>query len=138
MDETSLNQPRHPDYEQIQGAWKIVLAWTSGKRTFHAVDNIHVFQEDVYWWDAPHLPLQSNLFHYRINPTTTPKSVDLISDEGISQGIYRLTSQTLTTCFPEDDGAERPTEFVSCLDRGWNMSIAKRLAVCPQRASDAD
>src|SRR5262249_55204690 len=49
---------------------------------------------------------------YKLDPAKKPKEITTTNDEGKThRGIYKLDGDALTLCVPDEDGAERPTEF---------------------------
>jgi RNA polymerase sigma factor (sigma-70 family) len=51
---------------------------------------------------------------WKLDPARKPKEITTTNEEGKTHnGIYKLDGDALTICLPEDDGAERPTEFAT-------------------------
>jgi uncharacterized protein (TIGR03067 family) len=67
---------------------------------------------------------------FKIDPTATPKAIDLTFTDGPGKGssatgIYELDGDTQKICFPRP-GRPRPTEFVSKTGNGQMIQILKR------------
>ena len=67
----------------------------------------------------------------RIDPTKNPKEIDYLFNEGSNKGktqkgIYKFDGDTYTDCCSEP-GGERPTEFKSTKENGWEIMVFKRI-----------
>ena len=67
----------------------------------------------------------------RIDPTKNPKEIDYLftkgAFEGMTQkGIYKFEGDTFTDCCTEP-GGDRPTEFKSTKDNGYEIMVVKRI-----------
>ena len=67
---------------------------------------------------------------HKLDPSTTPKSIDAVRTKGADKdkpmlGIYELTDDTFKVCFAPA-GKDRPTEFVSKEGSGDRLIVMKR------------
>ena len=99
------------DRKQIQGTWKVIYSADSGRDMPQEQLKALRFtiKADSLVMDAG--GRVSNIT-YKLDPTTSPKSIDLIDEGSMTPGIYELTGDVLRICINEDDGP-RPTEFAS-------------------------
>lgn len=118
---------QQPDTERIQGSWRLVKAMAAGKLTRRSLGTLEIYDGNVFRWVLADGSLESQEFAFRLDPTKNPKHIDLTSDDGTLQGIYNIEDEKLTTCFPENDGDDRPTAFMSSQETGWNLGIAERV-----------
>jgi uncharacterized protein (TIGR03067 family) len=121
-----VRQP-DPDVARLIGTWKSIRIEPqdiSGNASFTLVD---VFDHTFCWWIIPG-DVTSYKFEYYLDSSKTPKHMDISNDEGTSHGIYLLDGDRLITCFPAEDGAERPTSFVACRDKRWSVIESTRLS----------
>lgn len=106
-----FNEEKDPR-KQLIGVWKFVSAVDGGdvlprEKTDPAelviTDKKVVLRgipgEDETKWD------------FEIDPTKTPKMIDLKTDDYTVFGIYEIVSGKLKICFNEDPNGQRPTKF---------------------------
>jgi uncharacterized protein (TIGR03067 family) len=101
------------DGELIQGSWSIVGLEAGGKaepeKTYRG--NTFTFSKDkALLQERGHPPIE---FTYALDPTKTPKTIDLATAKGSSnlRGIYKLDGDDLVLCLSL--GGARPTEFTT-------------------------
>ncbi|GAB5440606.1 MAG: hypothetical protein Fues2KO_09550 [Fuerstiella sp.] len=99
------------DYKNVQGTWRVILAEDSGRtgpqdtlRDIRVVITRNAFNMEVAG--------RTNESTYKLDPTTTPRSIDLTSEGRTTPGIYDLQGDTLRICMSEDTD-QRPTAFDS-------------------------
>jgi uncharacterized protein (TIGR03067 family) len=113
----TANNRDNADREKIVGNWTVVSGQEDGKalpaekvKGSHVVitkDTITVHEENN----------QKRVMSYKLDPSTTPRQIDLTTTEGsdkgkTSHGIYALEEDTLKICFALP-GKDRPKEFTS-------------------------
>ncbi len=101
---------RHPDYENLQGQWKIVSSEWDGEPNEEAVGNLFTFDgTNLRAWIRI---LGHRSLNYELDPTKEPKHLTAKSgrppNESVYTAIYELDGDSLKLCFREHD---RPTGF---------------------------
>ncbi len=104
------------DKQAIQGVWQTTAVEVNGKDTPEKAralreigDSKWVFGADkvTYQLDSKDMPAA-----YTIDPSKTPKQIDLRPEEGNpGLGIYSLEGDVLKLCLPGPGGDARPTEL---------------------------
>ena len=70
-------------------------------------------------------PDHTELGTYELEPTSDPKTIDVVTELDTSKGIYRLEGDSLRIC-GVPNGAERPTEFVTKRGTTQTLFVLKR------------
>ena len=104
------------DYDLIQGAWRI-----EGK------DERCVFAVETMSMESRDGDKKTSL--YRLDPSKTPKAIDIIHQEGSERGstilgIYSIEGDTLRFCWASSVTAGRPTAFKEM--SGADLAVMKR------------
>lgn len=101
--------------EKFQGTWRLVSQEYKGMETpsKDLKDDSVIIQGDKMIGKHGQQVKQETVF--QIEPTATPKTIDLKTIKGVEVGkkvlgIYRLEKDTLTVCLSEKEG-DRPQEF---------------------------
>lgn len=69
---------------------------------------------------------KEKLAQYKLDPTASPKTIDIIKKDKVELGIYELEGDTLRICLTKD--LRRPTKFESKSETGRNaLVIFKRV-----------
>jgi uncharacterized protein (TIGR03067 family) len=69
---------------------------------------------------------KEKLAQYKLDPTASPKTIDIIRKDEVTLGIYELEGDTLRICLAKD--LRRPTKFESKSETGRNaLVIFKRV-----------
>jgi uncharacterized protein (TIGR03067 family) len=99
------------DRDAIQGTWSVILAVDSGRTAPpEALRDIRfVITKDKVTMELGGRKQEST---YTLNPSTSPKSIDLTTNGHTKPGIYDLQGDTLRICTSEDTDM-RPTAFDS-------------------------
>lgn len=106
------------DNEALQGTWAIVEVVASG-----VVAPKDKLKDGRFIVDKDRLTIrgvpgdkEDYEFRFRVDPSTTPKQIDLVVVKGGKKGehqpgIYQLDGDTLTMCFPMRVSGGRPKQF---------------------------
>lgn len=100
------------DKDRIQGTWQIIDMQEGG----YAVPAELVQMLSCVFHDYTlemHAGKQVQKNTFTLDPSTTPKSIDMVDDERMKRGIYELQGDTLRLCFEKNHPGQRPTAFVS-------------------------
>ena len=117
------------DLDRLQGTWSRASAEVNGKPT--PEDELKkttlIIEGDHYTLRTPEGDRRGTI---KLDPTKSPKQVDLIPSEGPNKGktlagIYELDGDTLRYCLTLT-GKERPTEFASKPGSGQGLFVNKR------------
>jgi uncharacterized protein (TIGR03067 family) len=94
------------DPAKIQGSWKVVAAEDSGEKApKEALKDLKwVITKDKITYKFAE---KTTEWSYKLDPTTTPKWIDLTEGERTTLGIYELDGDNLKICFPEGPNGER-------------------------------
>jgi RNA polymerase sigma-70 factor (ECF subfamily) len=110
------------ELERLQGEWKMVALEVNGKKVDDNVVRtwLLVIEGDRY---NPGSGEVSTEYAFRIDPTRTPKAIDLIPSEGPYHGkafraVYSLNGDRLTVCRPLDPDDDRPAGLCASSRRG--------------------
>jgi uncharacterized protein (TIGR03067 family) len=102
--------PARTDRDQLQGTWRAVRVEFQGVEMKDAGIRL-TFVGDEYVLSAAFGEAPRSA--YRLDPTRTPKEIDMVSAAGaVWPGIYRIEGNTLTICL-EQGGQGRPTAFAT-------------------------
>jgi uncharacterized protein (TIGR03067 family) len=107
----AVDPKQKPDTELIQGTWLIVGLEAGGKaepdRNYR--NNTIVFIKDkATLQERSYSPID---FTLALDPTKTPKTIDLTTKGNVLNGIYKLDGDDLTICL--SIGGKRPAEFAT-------------------------
>ncbi len=64
---------------------------------------------------------KEKLAQYKLDPTASPKTIDIIKKDMVELGIYELEGDTLRICLAKD--LRRPTKFESKSETGRNALV---------------
>lgn len=114
------------EQEKIKGAWKITALESEGAS--EKEDASLTFGDDkltVAFKD------EKKTAAYKLDPSSQPKSIDIIPDDGPEKGktikgIYSLDGDALKLCFASTPKKDRPTEFVTKKDSGSVLMVLKK------------
>jgi uncharacterized protein (TIGR03067 family) len=128
------------EQEKLQGKWKAISIEMRGQASpapagaelFLLIDG-NKWTIEVYNQAGEKVAVLGQ-FTFQIDPTQTPKTIDLIDQERIDKAvdkcIYKLDKDTLTVCSPNmgrtvDSNKQRPREFKTA--DGGTIRVLKRV-----------
>ena len=118
-----------PELEKFEGTWRYASMEAEGAPLPEAAfkDARLVLRGDQFTLTNP---MGTNRGTYRLDPTQTPKLIDVEFTEGPEKGktvlgIYELEGDTCRVCRGQA-GKPRPTEFVSKAGSGYLLEVLKR------------
>ena len=107
------------DQKAIQGTWDVSEFILDGKPRPEDVTRglKFVFIGDTMKLVGP-VGIGEHAYKFTLDPTKTPKAIDVVPQDGPSEGksgpaISELTGDTLKLCIPNNETKDRPTEFKS-------------------------
>jgi uncharacterized protein (TIGR03067 family) len=102
------------DQDEIQGEWKVISGEHDGQSWPDDLVKMTMvtFEGNKMSIDARNKQQQPNEAKFKLDPTKTPKWIDIDMKGNPGVGIYSLESDTLKLCFREGKDA-RPTEFAT-------------------------
>jgi len=104
------------DVKKLQGRWQV--GWEQrGGHTVYDAETVIVTDDQISIGPSSTLPGAGDEFNpptkvFRLDPTKTPKAIDLVYGSQLSQGIYTLDGDLLRLCIA-DAGVKRPTSFAA-------------------------
>jgi uncharacterized protein (TIGR03067 family) len=108
---TKSESAQEHDVSTIQGTWQVTYSEDSGRiapqemlRELRFVIDEHTLTTEIGG--------RKSVSTYKLDPSTNPKSTDLIENGRTKQAIYDLVGDTLRICIAES-GEQRPTAFDS-------------------------
>jgi uncharacterized protein (TIGR03067 family) len=112
--------------EKFKGTWKLVSEVDSGKNIPADPNEVFIFDGKKNCTNKCGLGIRDE-FELKVNPTKTPKEIDLIPlkepNKGIpSLAIYKLEGNKLSICINFNVGAKRPTAF-ECNESNRNIIL---------------
>jgi uncharacterized protein (TIGR03067 family) len=114
------------DLDAIQGTWQFTYLEEGGDPVpAELVEQLqHVFDGESLTMIVGE---KEKLATYKLDPTSSPKSIDIIREGNTEQGIYELQGDTLRLCLA-NDSQPRPTRFDSKPASGRHaIAILKRI-----------
>jgi len=109
----------------LKGTWQVISAEEGGDPLPAGIISQlkHVFDGDAIIMVVGE---KEKLAQYKIDPTASPKTIDIIKKDEVSLGIYELEGDKLRICLSKD--LRRPTKFESKSETGRNaLVIFKRV-----------
>jgi len=116
----------------LAGEWVVdSLVYNGRPRPVGKDPQRHVFAPDGTWTVYRGERKLNGNRAYRVYATTDPPSITLKFDAAEqdgpeSDGIFKVTGNTLTLCYPQPGGTRRPTAFESAVGSRINLIILKR------------
>jgi uncharacterized protein (TIGR03067 family) len=114
------------DLEKMQGTWQLVSIESGGVQLNHSPSFVKVKGERLFWVSDPKRGREIGTGRrFKINPTTTPKAIDLDDVEVratgqsipiVVEGIYEVDGDTLKLCLNRT--GERPKSFATKTEKG--------------------
>ncbi len=131
-------EPKQPavkagdDFQCIQGTWQSLDIELEGQQApAKLVQSTQViFSDSSYQVVVSGKTTES--CSYVLNPQTSPKAIDAVSEGHRQLGIYRLDGDLLQLWFAKESAPVRPTGYVNQLEesRGYSMTLKR---VIPER-----
>jgi uncharacterized protein (TIGR03067 family) len=119
------------ELKKFAGSWTFESVVAGGKQEANAafMQMTMTFEGDKHTVKADDKVVQAGIM--RLDPTTTPKSIDVTFTDGpqkgaVILGIYEISGDTLKVCF-DLEGKTRPTEFSSMPGSQTFVAIHKRV-----------
>ena len=125
-DRTAVPSTRSDD-SNIQGTWRVVFPEDNGRSAPPEAlrDILFVITKDKVIMESGGRKQEST---YKLDPSTSPKSIDITAEGRTKPGIYDLQGDTLRICISEETEV-RPNAFDSQPDSVNDLVITmKRLA----------
>ena len=112
---------RASDLDNIQGTWQVTYSEDGGRiAPQELLANLRFIIDGQTL--TTEMAGRKSVSTYELDPTSSPKSIDLTENGRTKQGIYDLVGDTLRICFPET-GKQRPTAFDSQPDSANDVII---------------
>jgi uncharacterized protein (TIGR03067 family) len=115
---------------KLKGTWQAVSEEVDGRkaRPMELEKTFLVIEGDRY---TQRLPDATRKGTFKINPSKTPKQIDITQADGPDKGktmlgIYELKGATLRYCVAAP-GKDRPREFTGKAGSGCRLFVSKRL-----------
>jgi uncharacterized protein (TIGR03067 family) len=118
------------ELEKFKGTWKLIGEVDSGQ-------NIPADPNEVFIFNGNNLLIKLGLkiteeFDLKVNPTKTPKEMDLISIKEPNKGvpfpaIYKMEGNKLSICVNFALGGKRPTDFISTAENRNLLKIMEKI-----------
>lgn len=109
----------------LKGTWQVTSLEEGGNQIPAGITSQlkHVFHDDAIVMVVGE---KEKLAQYKLDPTASPKTIDIIRKDEVALGIYELEGDTLRICLAKD--LRRPTKFESKSETGRNaLVIFKRV-----------
>jgi uncharacterized protein (TIGR03067 family) len=109
----------------LKGAWQVTSLEEGGNQIPAGItlQLKHVFHDEAIIMVVGE---KEKLAQYKLDPTASPKTIDIIRKDEVTLGIYELEGDTLRICLAKD--LRRPTKFESKSETGlWTLAVFKRV-----------
>jgi uncharacterized protein (TIGR03067 family) len=120
------------DQEKLQGTWETTVVQYNGKDQADEIKLKLVFKgKEVKVEGNDEVQRDYGRFTYKIDPSTTPRAIDITVAEGnqkdtVLEGIYELKGDELRMCV-KVIGKERPAKFESPEGESIALVVLKRV-----------
>jgi uncharacterized protein (TIGR03067 family) len=119
------------EFKKFQGTWTFASVEAGGKEEPAAEfkSMTVTFEGDKFTVKKGDKVIQAGT--QKLNPSKSPKTVDVTVTEGLSKGavmlgIYEIRADTLKVCF-DPEGKKRPTQFKSAAGSQTFVAVHKRV-----------
>lgn len=120
---SAANEPRN-DHERIQGSWQVTYSEDSGRAA-----PAETLQDLRFVFSGSTLTIvmagDQSESTFKLDPDSSPKSIDLAEEGRTQLGIYELAGDTLSLSLAEET-TERPKTFESTPDKPADLMIKLR------------
>lgn len=109
----------------LKGTWQVTSLEEGGDQVPVGITSQlkHIFHDEAIVMVVGE---KEKLAQYKLDPTASPKTIDIIRKNEVELGIYELEGDTLRICLSKD--LRRPTKFESKSETGRNaLVILKRV-----------
>jgi uncharacterized protein (TIGR03067 family) len=132
---TPVDEPAKGDLAKLAGTWVSVSLVSNGKvlqddknPPKNAPETKLAYKGNMWMIKVGDKTVASGVF--KIDPTKTPKEIDILDESGQKNdktklGIYELNGDTYRYCLALA-GQPRPTEFTSKKGTGHSLGVSKR------------
>jgi uncharacterized protein (TIGR03067 family) len=127
----AVAQDAKTDRDQLQGNWEMTAMTIDGREAPAEKTKAYRLRvrDDEY---VVHETDSKRELKFKIDPSQTPKAMDLTYQSGENKGrvnraIYRLDGDTLTMCRHRQADQDRPAEFESKPGSGLVLTVWKRV-----------
>lgn len=114
------------DAELIQGTWRVVSLHDEGQEQLEKRKLTLTFEKGkiVGRVDGQ---VEGEAKDYKLDPSKSPKWIDVMDQQETYRGIYELDGDTLRICHSAANSEKRPTKFVSERDSpNKHLAVLKR------------
>jgi uncharacterized protein (TIGR03067 family) len=129
--DSPTNQAAQKEMKKLEGAWSMVSLEVNANLT--SEEDAKNFKLEVAG-DKWNVSINDHTIEatYRVDPTKSPKEIDLTYLEGPIKGqpiagIYLLEGDTLKMCRCQEPNKDRPTEFATLAGSGLLLVVWKRV-----------
>lgn len=125
----SVAQPGAADATKLEGSWALVSEESDGSAAPEEIRRSAVLKIEGVKYSL-HLGELKLTGRISLNPTQSPKAIDLRDDDGVTpggirRGIYRIDGDRLTLCIARYD-EKRPVTFSGAPGAGTTLQTWKR------------
>jgi uncharacterized protein (TIGR03067 family) len=122
---SNIGLPAKTDQDLIQGDWYASTLELQVKKSGALVATAFSFKRDEI-----QLHMEERLTdpgRFRLDPTKTPKIIEVRSGSKRIAGIYALNNNHLKICFNEKAGGDPPSDFRAKPESGWVLYVLERV-----------
>ncbi|HYH65535.1 MAG TPA: sigma-70 family RNA polymerase sigma factor [Urbifossiella sp.] len=106
----AVQEPARPDKERIRGTWTVEAVTDGGRERNPENPKMVITAEKLTIKSGDRVEAEGT---YELDPTKTPRWIDITGKDRKVLGIYRLDGDKLTICLNEHADGDRPTKFAS-------------------------
>jgi RNA polymerase sigma factor (sigma-70 family) len=114
------------DQEKILGTWAYVSVETKGEKVREEVNKARLIFAAEGRFTAMSSKGEKKEGTWKLDPARKPREITTTNQGKTHRGIYKLDGDTLTICMPQEEGADRPTEFATRKDTKVVLVVLER------------